>query len=296
MPVEVQPADVAFDAVLLHADSLQSLSIDRVRQTISAHGLACIRGLFDPREIREVLARIRAAFDPADDRKHDPRDSDAVRRNFQKLQIGANSGIDSRRTLGRFMRALYNPIFADDIHGMRAHFITLARFRNLLYGLPPEFAVHGTQDGYWSCTRLQQYPRGGGFMVPHRDVYAQIATTEAGLGYYQPMLLLSQPGEDFIDGGAYVDRGDERFHYERYCRAGDLIAYDGHSVHGVADIDPLQPLDLATFSGRTVALVSLFRHLDGNADDYARMSRRAVEGIGTGEGPAGAGAPRRSPA
>jgi hypothetical protein len=58
----------------------------------------------------------------------------------------------------------------------------------------------------------------------------------------------------------------------------------------------LQPLDLATFSGRTVALVSLFRHLDGNADDYARMSRRAVEGIGTGEGPAGAGAPRRSPA
>lgn len=78
--------------------------------------------------------------------------------------------------------------------------------------------MHDTQDGYWSCTRLQQYPRGGGFMVPHRDVYSQLATTEAGLGYYQPMLLLSEPGPDFAQGGAYVDRGQQRFHYDASAR------------------------------------------------------------------------------
>lgn len=274
-----------FAQVLLHADSIDAVPIERVRETIARHGLACIRGVFDPAAMRDVLHGMRQRFDPANDRKHDPRDSDAVRRNFQKLQVGANSGVDSRRTLGRFMRALYNPIFADDIHGMRVHFVRLARFRNLLYGLPADYAVHDTRDGYWSCTRLQQYPRGGGFMVPHRDVYSQLATTEAGLGYYQPMLLVSEPGRDFDQGGAYVDRGQERFHYERFCHAGDLIAYDGASIHGVADIDPLQPLDLQSFSGRVVALVSLFRHLDGSRDDYARMSRRGVSSIGLGEGP-----------
>ena len=274
-----------FAQVLLHADAIEVLPIEGVRETIAKHGLACIRGVFAPAAMRKVLDGMRRRFDPANDRKHDPRDSDAVRRNFQKLQVGANSGVDSRRTLGRFMRALYNPIFAEDVHGMRAHFVQLARFRNLLYGLPAEFAVHGTQDGYWSCTRLQQYPRGGGFMVPHRDVYSQLATVEAGLGYYQPMLLVSEPGRDFEQGGAYVDRGQQRFHYEQFCQAGDLIVYDGSSVHGVADIDPLQALDLQTLSGRVVALVSLFRHLDGSQDDYARMSQRGVASIGLGEGP-----------
>ena len=283
MDLQETPASAQFDAVLLHADRLESLRIDEVRRTIDEHALVCIRGLFDPVAIRAVLRGIRERFDPGNDRKHDPRDSDAVRRNFQKLQVGANSGIDSRRTLGRFMRALYNPIFADDIHGMRGHFIQLARFRNLLYGLPVDFAVETTEQGYWSCTRIQQYPRGGGFMVPHRDVYSQIATTEAGMGYYQPMLLMSDPGEDFTEGGAYVDRGGQRFQYERFCRAGDLIAYNGNSIHGVADIDPMLDLDLTHFSGRVVALVSLFRHLDGTVDDYARMSRRGVEGIGLGE-------------
>jgi hypothetical protein len=120
-------------------------------------------------------------------------------------------------------------------------------------------------------------------MVPHRDVYSQIATAEAGMGYYQPMLLMSDPGKDFSEGGAYVDRGEQRFHYERSCQAGDLIAYNGNSIHGVADVDPMLDLDLTHFSGRVVALVSLFRHLDGTVDDYARMSRRGVEGIGLGD-------------
>ncbi len=272
-----------FASSLLHADSLETLGVARVRRTVAEHSLACVRGLFDPARMESVLRGIRARFDPGDDRKHDPRDSGAVRRNFQKLQVGANSGIGSHRTLGRFMRVLYNPIFDDDIHGMRAHFVQVARFRNLLFDLDPDFAVDATDDGYWSCTRIQQYPRGGGFMVPHRDVYSQLATVESGMGYYQVMLLLSQPDRDFAEGGAYVDHGRRRFHYERFCRAGDLIVYDGNSIHGVADIDPLAPLDLGTFSGRVVALVSLFRHLDGVEDDYARLSARAVEAVGLGE-------------
>lgn len=282
--IEAAPSQTdPFAAVLFHADSLDAVPFEQIRRAISEHSLACIRGLFDPAEIRATLQRMRETFDPGNDRKHDPRDSDAVRRNFQKLQVGANSGVNSRRTLGRFLRAIYNPIFAEDIHGMRRHFTTLARFRNLLSGLPREFAVTETEGGYWTCARLLQYPHGGGFMVPHRDVYSQAATADAGLPYFQPLLLLSEKGRDFSEGGAYVDRGEERFHYEQFCRAGDLVVYDGRSIHGVADIDPMSDLDMRTFCGRVVALVSLYRHLDSGSDDYAQLAKRGVSTIGTGD-------------
>jgi hypothetical protein len=63
------------------------------------------------------------------------------RTNFQKLPIGANSGVGSRRILGRVLRILYNPIFSPDVLGLRQAFIRLARFRNGLYGLPRDHAA-----------------------------------------------------------------------------------------------------------------------------------------------------------
>jgi hypothetical protein len=221
------------------------------------------------------VAGIVDRFRIADDRRHDPRDTDAVRRNFQKLQIGANSGVNSRRSLGRFMRVLYNPIFQDDVLGMRTHFVKLARFRNLLYRQPVDFAVHGTDDGYWTCSRILQYPAGGGFIAAHRDMYSQLATAEAGLGYFQPMLLLTEKGVDFHEGGAYVDIGEDRVLYEDVCQSGDVVVYDGRSIHGVSDVDPLAPLDLTQLNGRLVALATIFKQLEAGGDDYEKMAKKA---------------------
>lgn len=273
---------VRLDEVTFTGSDVQSLPFDSIRSTLSAHTIVRVRGLFDRDAIRAALARLAAAFDPAADRKHDPRDTDAVRRNFQKLQVGANSGVGSRRTLGRFMRVIYNPIFADDLYGLREHFVRLAQFRNALFNLPTDFAVHGTADGYWTCARIQQYPRGGGFMVPHRDMYSQVATADAGLGYFQPLLLLTEKGVDFHEGGAYVDIGDERLFYEDACHSGDVVVYDGRSMHGVADIDPLEPLDLAHFTGRAVAMATMFRHLTPGAEEYGAMARSAGTQFGDG--------------
>jgi hypothetical protein len=270
----MHPAE-RFKAIFFEAASLSAVPYEELRQNLERHAVVCVRGLFDRAEIRRTYASIVAGFDAQNDRRHDPGDTDAVRRNFQKLQVGANSGVNSRRTLGRFMRMLYNPIFADDIYGMRAHFIKLAEFRNRLYELPEAHAVTGTDDGYWTCSRLLQYPRGGGFMVPHRDMYAQVASRDAGLTYFQPLLLLTEKGVDFKEGGAYVEVDEERFYYEDFCQAGDVVVYDGRSVHGVADVDPYCDLDLARCSGRLVALASLFRHLTGGASEYAEMAAKA---------------------
>ena len=276
-------ARALLESVSFEARSVAEVPYDAVRSALAERSIARVRGLFDRDQIRAVLRGIAARFDASADRRHDPRDTEAIRRNFQKLQIGANSGIATRRTLGRFLRILYNPIFADDIHGMRAHFVTLAQFRNRLFGLPEDHAVHGTSDAFWTCARIHQYPQGGGFMVPHRDLYSRAATVEADLGYYQPFLILSEYGDDYRDGGAYIDLGDERIHYETACRAGDVIIYDGRTIHGVADVDPLEPLALDRFSGRVAAFVSLYRHLPPGVESYEDLTRRATARFGVDE-------------
>jgi hypothetical protein len=266
--------------VTFTAPDLDAVDYDALRTTLSARSIVRVTGLFDRAALRAALHRIAERFDARQDCKHDPRDTLAVRRNFQKLQIGANSGVGTRRTLGRFLRVLFNPIFADDIYGLREHFVTLARFRNRLYGLPSDYAVQGIDDGFFTCARLHQYPRGGGFMVPHRDMFSRVATDEPGFGYYQPFVLLTEQGEDYDEGGAFIDLDDERIHYEGDCRAGDLVVYDGRTLHGVADIDPLHPLDLEHFGGRVAAFGSLFRALEPGAAGYAELSRKAMARYG----------------
>lgn len=243
-----------------------------------------IRGLFDPVVLRSVKKRIAEQFDCAKDRKHDPRDTAAVRTNLQKLIVGGTTGPNQHRALARFLRILFNPIFADDIYGMRAHFIQLACLRNRLYGLRENFAVHGTEDGFWTASRIHQYPRGGGFMVPHTDMYSRMAVAETGASYVQVFLVMSKKGEDYRDGGAFVDLGGDRVYYEDDCEVGDVMVYDGASVHGVGDIDPLEPLDMTSFSGRVVAIASVYRHLTPGETDYAQLARKARQLYGRASG------------
>lgn len=262
--------------VTFHAAAVDEVPYAAVREALQERGVVRMRGLFDPEEIRATKRAIAARFDCANDRKHDPRDTEIIRTNFQKLQVGCTLGVGTTRDMGRVLRMLFNPIFAEDIYGMRRHFVQLARFRNLLYGLERDFAVFGTEDGLWTAARIHQYPRGGGFMSGHRDALTRVVATEAGVTFAQPFLLMSEKGIDFHDGGAFVDRSGERIFYEGGCRAGDIIAYDGQAMHGVGDVDPLAPLDMTTFSGRVVAFASLYRHLKPGASEYGELSRKAL--------------------
>jgi len=280
-------AEELLSKVTFVAATLDDVPHDHLRSTLEAEHIVRVRGLFSRDALRQVMLGIARRFDPGEDRKHDPRDVEVPRTNFQKLQIGANSGVGSKRTLGRVLRILYNPIFAPDVLGLREAFVRLARFRNGLYGLPLDHAVFATDDGFWSCTRLHQYPRGGGFMVPHRDRYAQTVTAEARLGYYQPLLVLSERGVDYDEGGAYIDIGEERVEFEAACQVGDVIVYDGSTVHGVADIDPLAPLDLQHFGGRVAAFASLYRHLVEGPAGYEALTRRSAQRFGDDGPPPG---------
>jgi hypothetical protein len=84
-------------ALTFDGHDVGGLPYHAIRDTLARHTLVRVRGLVDRDAIRAAHARIAAAFDAANDRRHDPRDTDAVRRNFQKLQVGANSGVGTRR-------------------------------------------------------------------------------------------------------------------------------------------------------------------------------------------------------
>jgi len=262
--------------VTFEAASVDDLPLERVRTALDRHSLIRIRGLFDPETIHALRRRMSARFDPRNDRKHDPSDVAAVQTNLQKVVLGSGQG-KTRRELARFARILYNPIFCDDIHGMRAHLVTLARLRNWLGGVDRDFAVHGFDAGQFTAARIHQYPRGGGFMAAHRDHFSVANAMDSGAAYAQPVMILSRHGEDYHEGGAFIVRDGEPVFYESECAPGDVVVYDGRALHGVADIDPLEPIDLQSFSGRVAALVSLYRVLEPGATAYRALDRRSTD-------------------
>jgi hypothetical protein len=258
--------------VTFEGNNLDCLPYPEIRNALEEHSIVRITGLFDRDEVLSSRRNIEKKFNNCNDRKHDPRDTKAVRGNLQKLQVGAVT-LNYADSVPRFLRMLFNPIFADDIYGMRKLFVRLAQFRNLLYGLPIHFAVHGTEQGLWTASRIHQYPRGGGFMAAHRDDVTAAVTKEAGLKLYlQVYLMMSKKGEDFKSGGAFIEYQGQGVDYEEACDVGDVIVYNEQLTHGVADIDPLEPLDMVTFSGRVAAFVTLFRHLTPVSTDVKVLS------------------------
>jgi len=259
---------------------VRDLDCRPLRSALKQNTVVRITGLFDREQILHSLERIGAQFDRCRDEKPDPADTEAPRRNSQKLQIGANSGPGNRRVLGRVHRVFYNPIFAADALGLRSTFVRLARLRNKLFDLPEDFAVYGTENELWTCARLLQYPRGGAFMTPHRDMYSQLVTEKQEMGYFQPILLMSEKGKHYHHGGGYVEIGEERFEFEGLCQAGDVVIYDGRTMHGVADIDPHVTMDLDSFNGRVAAFATLYRHLRPEAGGYGALVNEATKRYG----------------
>lgn len=269
------PAGKRITDATVHAPSLDDVPFDRLRGLLQTHTFARVTGLFSREEVLAARAKVEARFDAKNDRKHDPKDAEAIRNNFQKLVVGGTRGTNA---CPRFLRMFYNPTFQEDIFGMHAIFRRMIQFRNLLYSLPRDFTCDGTEDGMWSASRINHYPRGGGFMAPHTDVGTNTIAMDMGMErYVQLLLLMSKKGEDYLEGGAYIDLDGRRYLFESECEIGDIVIYDGRVNHGVEDIDPMAPLELGSFAGRHVALVTLFKHFTKDSEaEYQALMRPAA--------------------
>ena len=246
--------------------SVEEIDPVAIYETASATSFAAIRGLFGKEEIGAAYATAARNFDASRDQPSLGESPGAVMENFQKLSIGGASAHWDYRP--RFMRVIYNPLWCEDVYGMHGIFRKLTQARNRLQGYPLDYAVDDREDGFWTAARMQHYPRGGGNISRHRDVVISSVTQDAGLKrFYQFVLLLTTRGEHFQEGGAYIEKDGVTHDLEAFLGAGDLLVYNGASMHGVHDIDPGVVPDLSSFSGRLVALASLYR--DMSKDDAA---------------------------
>ena len=248
------------DEATLTVASIDEVSRDGLLAVLREFHFARITGLVSPEEVDRSRQLMAARFNPDDDRPTTGEHHTEVKDNFQKLSIGRarHGGIDRPR----FMRCFYLPMWAEDIFGLREIFRKVARVRNILGNRALDFAVDREEDGMWTASRVHHFPHGGGFMVAHRDTVLPQVYKDGGLGeFFQPLILLSQKGEDFQIGGGFVDLRGERILYEDHAGKGDIVIYDTSTDHGVEDIDPDRPFRQDSLAGRMSGLVTLFKCL-----------------------------------
>lgn len=254
-------ADWAFDDNLFEVESPEEISIEAFMAAMEKRTFACIRGLVTPQQMSAAYERIVERFDRSKDHAAAGQPASAVRTNFQKINLGGESRTANHDD-ARFFRAFYNPIWEEDVWGLRSGFVQLARVRNHLSGLPKDFAIDRIEaNGLWTAARFHQYPRGGGFFRRHTDYVVKDVADEKSTRFYQVVLTITRKGEHFQQGGAFVDIGERRVCLDDCALLGDIIIYDGRTVHGVEDIDPKEMLDMDTINGRLAGFATLFKKM-----------------------------------
>jgi hypothetical protein len=246
---------------LISINSLETLSVDLIHQSLNRDGFVCIRGLIDEAEIVAARQQLKERFSKSNDLPSVGEEPQKVQSNFQKLRVGTSPGYPLNT---RLVRTIYNPLWEEDIYGMHPIFRKMVLLRNKLLGKDENFASGRVEDGVWTAARIQQYPLGGGFMSPHQDTPVTEVAENAGLNFFQLVLLMSQKGIDYEKGGGYIQRNNSFFLFEDFCNLGDIVIYNSSTIHGVHDIDPHKALDLDSFSGRVAAFVTLYKDLTGS--------------------------------
>lgn len=260
------------DEVIIKVGALQALDLNRIHDVTRIHGYAILRGLVSPGEIERSKMLLREWFDPDRDRSSRGESPDELKSDFyQKFLLGATHPSGTHRP--RCHRTIYLSLNFSERFALRAIFITLARVRNLISGLPIDFAIFDDSEGFWTPARIHHYPTGGGFLVEHRDNFTPLVQISGGIpSYSQPIVVMSQRGTDFADGGGFVvDRQGARVYYEAFCELGDIILYSGDTIHGVEDVDPHRVFNQKSFDGRLSGLVTLYKR----SNSYEEILRSA---------------------
>jgi hypothetical protein len=184
--------------------------------------------------------------------------SNQIMGDFVKWSIGGHSQVQTG--LPRFMLTVYNTFFSKDRFGLHETFKSLIQVRDILAGRNVHFD-NLLLPGRFNGCRLQIYPSGGGFMGAHTDRRA-VKTIEGMGPHIQLVMLLSQKGVDYQRGGAYVSHQNQFIDVEDNSCSGDVIVYNGDTLHGVDDIDPHLPFDRRKITGRMCALVTIYSNIN----------------------------------
>ena len=257
---------------ILEVDGLGALDLAELNETSRRFGYTVVRGIIPAEDIRRAKELLSEWFDAARDQPSRGESPEALEGDFfQKFLLGATHPSGVHRP--RCHRTIYLSLTFAKHFALGETFVALARVRNFISQLPSDFAIFEDADGFWTPARIHHYPRGGGFLVEHRDNFTPVVQRSGGvLSYSQPIVVMSRRGLDFTEGGGFVvDTKGDRVHYEDFCELGDIVLYTGDTVHGVDDVDPHLAFDQTSFEGRLSGLVTLYRR----ATSYGEILRSA---------------------
>ncbi len=177
---------------------------------------------------------------------------------LHKFNIG-----DSDPSIERFPRCfetIYVPQDVEEFYRFLNIFAPMISLRNSLMGKGENYVREvDSSVGLWTACRLQHYFRGGGFFGGHTDLIIDKISSTSNLQTVQLIGVLSNRGEHFETGGAYIETSSGRIDLDNEAEVGDVIVYDGASYHGVYDIDANHKFTTESQFGRWSALVSLYR-------------------------------------
>jgi hypothetical protein len=231
------------------------IQIDR---EVTEHGLSIVQPSNDftasCRAAREEYLRAFAAA-PIHPPKEVFKPADLASGPWRKFTIGSKNGVGE--AYAQLLQTMYFATEQKSFPSLAAVFGVIIGLRNRLMRVAPEFGRDPVADGYWNACRVHHYPRGGGFMMLHRDTYFPVKL--ADLPFYQVMVPLSIKGQDFREGGGVlVTRQGERINTDEAAGLGSLIVFDGRILHGVDDVDPAAMMDFSDQGGRFAAFANLY--------------------------------------
>jgi hypothetical protein len=226
-----------------------------ILQHVSRSSFVVIRGLFDRESVRAKSRSVYHFANTAQRLASAGVAPEAVQRNIVKWSIGGHSTTQSG--LPRMMATVYNPLFAEDLHKLHGDFRKIIEVRDALADRGVLTDERLSPDR-WNGCRVQIYPSGGGFMGAHLDSRGVGNLPRSTGAFIQLLLLLTERGTDYHTGGAFVERDGKRIDSEADTLSGDVVVYDGATVHGVADIDPTAVFNAADLRGRAVALATIY--------------------------------------
>jgi hypothetical protein len=160
---------------------------------------------------------------------------------------------------GCFHQFVFFP-WNQDLFDFFRMFAPVYHLKNLLSGLKAEsFLGVEPEDGCTARLAFQFYPRGDGGLHLHQDPvdYHQLTV---------PIMIMSQKGRDFQQGGAFVEQQDgTRINLDEICELGDVVYFNARCRHGVELIDPDAELDWLSFQGRWMLLFAVNRLFDNRS-------------------------------
>lgn len=250
-------------SLILQINSWDELknNLDTISEQLETNSVVLIRGLINPEPIKNGIKKLIENYNISNDTHLDPKNEVEDWRqipNHQRFMAGEWGENETDRSF--LYRIFTNPLWQDDVYGLHNTFKELAKLRNILYKLPENYAISDTQDDLWTHSRIQHYPRGGGFLCSHQDQQAFQNVAQSGFeSYIQVLLMMSDKGKHFEKGGGYMVHEGKRVILEDFSQIGDIAIYNGQTLHGVEAIDRHRSFHHLEAKGRFSGLVTFYR-------------------------------------